>query len=164
MNRNHSKRNVHKPLLFVLLVIALVPPLHIVWSAPQHLERQTPVTKPGPGIRELGIKVGILPTGPLNAITDVGGVMVGQTTIIRGDDIRTGVTARYWFSLVMKAASNESAGIQRGKQTITEPSAVAPDAEVKLSIQSIAQLMANNTLASGATALGSVMVLPSSRS
>ncbi len=30
-----------------------------------------------------------------------------------------------------------------GKQTITEPSAVAPDAEVKLSIKSIAQLMAN---------------------
>jgi len=42
----------------------------------------------------------------------------------------------------MKAASNESSEIQRGKQTITEPSAVAPDAEVKLSIKSIAQLMA----------------------
>ena len=51
--------------------------------------------------------------------------------------------ARYWFSLVMKAASNESSGIPRGKQTITEPSAVAPDAKVKLSIKSIAQLMAN---------------------
>jgi D-aminopeptidase len=31
--------------------------------------------------------------GPLNAITDVPGVEVGTTTIIRGDDIRTGVTA-----------------------------------------------------------------------
>jgi D-aminopeptidase len=41
----------------------------------------------------LGLKVGILPTGPLNAITDVAGVEVGHTTIIRGDDIRTGVTA-----------------------------------------------------------------------
>ncbi len=143
MNRNHSKRNVQKPISFVLFFIALVTPLHNVWSTAPHSERQTPLTKPGPGIRELGIKVGILQTGPLNAITDVGGVMVGQTTIIRGEDIRTGVTARYWFSLVMKAASNESAGIQRGKQTITEPSAVAPDAEVKLSIKSIAQLMAN---------------------
>src|SRR5712691_6594586 len=34
----------------------------------------------------LGLKVGILPTGPLDAITDVGGVEVGHTTIIRGDD------------------------------------------------------------------------------
>ena len=39
------------------------------------------------------MKVGILPPGPLNAITDVNGVLVGHTTIIRGDDIRTGVTA-----------------------------------------------------------------------
>jgi D-aminopeptidase len=93
MNRNQSKRKVHKPMSVVLLVIALVTPLHIGRSATQHSERQTPVTKPGPRIRELGIKVGILPTGLLNAITDVGGVMVGQTTIIRGDDIRTGVTA-----------------------------------------------------------------------
>ena len=43
--------------------------------------------------RDLGIKVGILPTGPLNAITDVAGVKVGHTTIIQGDNIRTGVTA-----------------------------------------------------------------------
>src|SRR6266508_1292620 len=93
MNLNHAKRNVHKPVLFVLLVIALMTPLNIVWSARRQSERQTPMTKPGRRIRELGIKVGILPTGPLNAITDVGGVMVGQTTIIRGDDIRTGVTA-----------------------------------------------------------------------
>ena len=39
------------------------------------------------------MNVGILPIGPLNAITDVGGVMVGHTTIIRGENIRTGVTA-----------------------------------------------------------------------
>ena len=42
---------------------------------------------------ELGIKVGVLSSGPLDAITDVAGVMVGQTTIVRGDNIRTGVTA-----------------------------------------------------------------------
>ncbi len=46
-----------------------------------------------PRVRELGIKIGVLPTGELNAITDVAGVTVGQTTIIRGGDIRTGVTA-----------------------------------------------------------------------
>src|SRR5512147_2018094 len=46
-----------------------------------------------PRTRELGLKVGILPTGPLDAITDVAGVEVGHATIIRGDDVRTGVTA-----------------------------------------------------------------------
>lgn len=46
-----------------------------------------------PRPRDLGIKIGVLPTGPLNNITDVGGVTVGQTTIIRGDNVRTGITA-----------------------------------------------------------------------
>ncbi len=43
--------------------------------------------------RELGIVVGGLAPGPLNAITDVPGVRVGHTTLIEGSDIRTGVTA-----------------------------------------------------------------------
>lgn len=43
--------------------------------------------------RELGIAPGILPTGKLNAITDVVGVKVGQVTLIEGADVRTGVTA-----------------------------------------------------------------------
>ena len=42
--------------------------------------------------RDLGITLGQLPTGRLNAITDVAGVRVGHTTLIRGDDVRTGVT------------------------------------------------------------------------
>ncbi|HQX56384.1 MAG TPA: P1 family peptidase [Pyrinomonadaceae bacterium] len=46
-----------------------------------------------PRTRDLGLKIGILPTGPQNAITDVVGVTVGQTTIIRGDNVRTGITA-----------------------------------------------------------------------
>jgi D-aminopeptidase len=46
-----------------------------------------------PRASELGLKIGVLPSGPLNAITDVDGVLVGHTTIIRGDNIRTGVTA-----------------------------------------------------------------------
>jgi len=46
-----------------------------------------------PRAREAGVKVGVLPTGALNAITDVPGVLVGHTTLIRGDNIRTGVTA-----------------------------------------------------------------------
>jgi D-aminopeptidase len=46
-----------------------------------------------PRASDLGLKVGILPTGPLDAITDVAGVEVGSTTIIRENSIRTGVTA-----------------------------------------------------------------------
>jgi len=54
---------------------------------------QSTTSKARPRSSDLGLKVGILPTGPLNAITDVAGVQVGHTTIIRGDDVRTGVTA-----------------------------------------------------------------------
>jgi D-aminopeptidase len=46
-----------------------------------------------PRLREFGIKTGVLPPGPLNAITDVAGVRVGQVTLVQGKDIRTGVTA-----------------------------------------------------------------------
>ncbi len=42
---------------------------------------------------DLGLHTGRLPVGPLDAITDVAGVRVGHTTLIRGADIRTGVTA-----------------------------------------------------------------------
>lgn len=43
--------------------------------------------------RELGLKIGVLPAGRLNAITDVFGVKVGHKTLFSGDNIRTGVTA-----------------------------------------------------------------------
>ena len=43
--------------------------------------------------RDLGIRPGILEPGPLNAITDVAGVLVGQVTLIEGRSIRTGATA-----------------------------------------------------------------------
>jgi D-aminopeptidase len=54
-------------------------------------QNRTPTERPRAS--DLGLKVGILPTGSLDAITDVAGVEVGHTTIIRGDNIRTGVTA-----------------------------------------------------------------------
>ena len=51
--------------------------------------------------RQMGVRIGYLPTGAFNAITDVAGVEVGHSTIIRGDGdlvigegpVRTGVTA-----------------------------------------------------------------------
>lgn len=67
--------------------LSIVLPLLIIFgiavSAPQ--ER--------PRLREFGLTTGTLPPGPLNAITDVAGVLVGQTTLVEGASIRTGVTA-----------------------------------------------------------------------
>ena len=58
---------------------------HQVMSSGQDAQR--------PRARDAGLMVGVLPTGPLNAITDVAGVTVGHATLVRGDNIRTGVTA-----------------------------------------------------------------------
>ena len=46
-----------------------------------------------PRLRDLGVEIGIFQTGKYNAITDVAGVLVGHTTLIEGESIRTGVTA-----------------------------------------------------------------------
>lgn len=54
---------------------------------------QKPKLETRPRASDLGLRVGVLPAGPLNAITDVAGVEVGHTTIVHGDNIRTGVTA-----------------------------------------------------------------------
>lgn len=43
--------------------------------------------------REMDIQIGVMQPGKHNAITDVPGVMVGQVTLIKGDSVRTGVTA-----------------------------------------------------------------------
>jgi D-aminopeptidase len=43
--------------------------------------------------RELGIEIGLMAPGPLNAITDVEGVLVGHESVVEGDSVRTGVTA-----------------------------------------------------------------------
>jgi D-aminopeptidase len=51
-------------------------------------------------LRDLGVTLGTLPPGPLNAITDVAGVRVGHATLIKGEGplkpgdgpVRTGVT------------------------------------------------------------------------
>ncbi|MAV32096.1 MAG: aminopeptidase [Gammaproteobacteria bacterium] len=46
-----------------------------------------------PRARDAGIVVGVFEPGINNAITDVSNVRVGHATVVRGDDIRTGVTA-----------------------------------------------------------------------
>ncbi len=43
-------------------------------------------------LRDLGVVTGVLPTGPLNAVTDVAGVRVGHHTLVEGEGVRTGAT------------------------------------------------------------------------
>ena len=73
-----------KRILAVLLALAAI--------ACALAQTKSPVSD-RPRAREAGVVVGILQPGPLNAITDVAGVSVGHATIIRGDNVRTGVTA-----------------------------------------------------------------------
>lgn len=63
--------------------------------------------------RELGVVIGGFGTGPGNAITDVPGVGVGHATVIRGADIRTGVTAVV-PAQVMAAGGRCAAGLSVG--------------------------------------------------
>ena len=69
---------LHAPLLITLLILILLPMSS--FSQDNNL-------------RQYGIKIGVMDTGPLNAITDVEGVQVGHTTLIEEDHIRTGATA-----------------------------------------------------------------------
>ena len=73
-----------------------IAPVAIILSASLLIAaavRQVAAPNTRPRAADLRLKVGILPAGPLDAITDVAGVAVGHTTIIHGDDVRTGVTA-----------------------------------------------------------------------
>jgi D-aminopeptidase len=71
------------PLLLLLTQLATAGAAQVPGSAPA--ER--------PRARDIGLVVGVFPTGPHNAITDVAGVRVGHATIVAGEDTRTGVTA-----------------------------------------------------------------------
>ena len=60
----------------------------ILWFTSLQLIAQTKEKAPN-----FNIRIGVLQSGKSNSITDVSGVMVGHTTIIKADSIRTGVTA-----------------------------------------------------------------------
>ena len=77
-----TNRRTLKPAALSFVVI-----LALLTFAPSGQSQNRPRT------RDIGLKVGVLPTGQLNAITDVQGVLVGHTTLVRGDNVRTGVTA-----------------------------------------------------------------------
>jgi D-aminopeptidase len=78
---------IKAPKEFRMRALSLILPLLILLG----LAFSTPQERPR--LREFGLTTGTLPTGPLNAITDVAGVLVGQTTLIEGASVRTGVTA-----------------------------------------------------------------------
>ncbi len=82
--KDHLKNKMIKALFGITLIVSVLT---------SSLSMNQSNTQPRKRTRELGIKVGVLPTGQLNSITDVSGVMVGHTTLIKGDNIRTGVTA-----------------------------------------------------------------------
>lgn len=71
---------------------AVVPSVLVLFVVATTLSGQA-VSEERPRVRDVGLVVGIMPPGPLNAITDVEGVRVGQTTVVEGDGVRTGVTA-----------------------------------------------------------------------
>jgi D-aminopeptidase len=73
---------MYRVVLFTTVLFVLVPEAIMSQSAPERSR-----------VRELGVEVGIFQPGRWNAITDVAGVRVGHTTVIEGDDVRTGVTA-----------------------------------------------------------------------
>jgi len=69
--------------------------MRALWSAAAIIVAmiaQQPASSSRPRARDLGIAPGVMQPGPLNAITDVAGVLVGQVTIASGS-ARTGVTA-----------------------------------------------------------------------
>ena len=75
-----------KKTIILLLIAALA---QIMWL----FARQNQQNFESPGrIRDFGQVIGILPPGEKNAIVDVPGVLVGQESLVRGLDVRTGVT------------------------------------------------------------------------
>jgi D-aminopeptidase len=77
--------------LFRILIASLALLLPLFAFVPPHTTDAQDDRRPR--AREAGIVVGVLSPGSLNSITDVAGVAVGHSTIVRGDNVRTGVTA-----------------------------------------------------------------------
>ena len=90
MNRPVHTIRPKLPCITCLAVLALIPAEFIRAT---RADAQPPASDSRKRAREMGVVIGILPPGPLNAITDVAGVRVGHRTIVEGSDVRTGVTA-----------------------------------------------------------------------
>jgi D-aminopeptidase len=86
LNPQMQRRSVSR---IVLASLALT----LLLSALMKSETTSAQKDQRPRARDAGVVVGVLPPGQVNAITDVPGVMVGHSTIVRDANIRTGVTA-----------------------------------------------------------------------
>lgn len=73
--------------------VASLVVLFVAWTSPVLLLPGAGSAQDRSRARALGLEIGSLPPGEANAITDVAGVRVGHATLVRGDSIRTGVTA-----------------------------------------------------------------------
>lgn len=69
-----------------------IPLFLLAMSTPAARSQDSEKPEPRARARDLGIRFGILHPGQYNVITDVPGVRVGQSSVISGDNIRTGVT------------------------------------------------------------------------
>ena len=65
--------------------LLLIPAIFLILAVNYTMAQQN--------IRSYDVEIGVLKTGTQNTITDVSGVQVGHKTLIKGDSIRTGVTA-----------------------------------------------------------------------
>jgi D-aminopeptidase len=81
--RHHHIRHLALVARTAVGVVTLVSGMHAAAQAPNARARA----------RDLGVAPGVFKPGPSNAITDVAGVLVGQTTVVEGDSVHTGVTA-----------------------------------------------------------------------
>ena len=111
----------HTKILYAVIIIS------VLWTdAIFCIEAEPPESGPRARARDIGIRIGSLPTGTHNAITDVAGVKVGHATLNEGDSIRTGVTAvipsdDIWTARLFGAAhtihgNGEATGIARINQ------------------------------------------------
>ncbi len=82
-------RSARRHAASVALATAVLPLGNPAFAAPA----QPQEAAARPRARDLGIQPGVFQPGPLNAITDVEGVLVGHATVVEGDSVRTGVTA-----------------------------------------------------------------------
>jgi D-aminopeptidase len=92
---NHQRANFIiflRSLKMILKNLLFAVALAFMSVAPARMQTNTSKNN-RPRARDAGVRVGVLRPGALNAITDVAGVRVGHTTIVRGADVRTGVTA-----------------------------------------------------------------------
>lgn len=108
-----------KPTIYLSYIVSIFG-LTVLLSAriaiPEHHKR--------PRARDIGIEVGVLKPGKWNAITDVLGVKVGHTTVIKGDSIRTGITAV--LPHVWKSVPEQSTGCRFCRKRLRQIAGLDP--------------------------------------